>query len=531
MLRRLWIRNYKAFGQFDLTFKDGLNLLVGDNEVGKSTVLEAVHLALTRRLNGRSIDQELTSHLFTRATVEAYVASVRGGAPEPLPTIEIELYFDDADDLAPLRGTMNHAKEDACGIRVEVSFDDDYAEEYAALVKDRRSEVDTVPAEYYGVHWRSFAGNAITARSLDIGVSYVDATTIRLQSGTDFYIQDIIRSDLDVKERVALNLAYRRLKETFSGEAAIQSINQRLSDRKGAITDKDLAISIDTSQRANWETSLVPHLDKLPFQLVGKGEQNALKIILALERKAGDADVILVEEPENHLSFSSMTRLLARMQEKCAGKQIIVTTHSAYVLNKLGLGRLLLLGPNGTVASLSDLSPETQEYFEKLSGYDTLRLVLAKKAILVEGPSDELVVQRAYRAAHGHLPIDDGVDVISVRGLSFLRFLEIAQGLQKEVRVVTDNDGDFARVDAKYLPYESVASIQIHRSDDNSAPTLEPQLLKANSREALNELFGTSHKTDEDLLAYMKEHKTDCALRIFKAPAVNFPQYIVDAVA
>ena len=42
-------------------------------------------------------------------------------------------------------------------------------------------------------------------------------------------------------------------------------------------------------------------------------------------------------------------------------------------------------------------------------------LVLAKRVILVEGPSDELVVQRAYRDAHnGRLPIQDGVDVMSM---------------------------------------------------------------------------------------------------------------------
>jgi predicted ATP-dependent endonuclease of OLD family len=32
----------------------------------------------------------------------------------------------------------------------------------------------------------------------------------------------------------------------------------------------------------------------------------------------------------------------------------------------------------------------------KLPGYDTLRLILCNKAILVEGPSDELIVQKAY---------------------------------------------------------------------------------------------------------------------------------------
>ena len=37
----------------------------------------------------------------------------------------------------------------------------------------------------------------------------------------------------------------------------------------------------------------------------------------------------------------------------------------------------------------------TFEFFKKVAGYDTLRLILCKKSILVEGDSDELVVQRA----------------------------------------------------------------------------------------------------------------------------------------
>lgn len=66
----------------------------------------------------------------------------------------------------------------------------------------------------------------------------------------------------------------------------------------------------------------------------------------------------------------------------------------------------------------------------------TLRLVLAERVTLVEGPSDELVVQRAYLDAHGKLPIKDGVDVISVRGLQAKRFLDIAVQPEKPVVVV-----------------------------------------------------------------------------------------------
>ncbi|HXZ71587.1 MAG TPA: hypothetical protein VEH31_12070, partial [Streptosporangiaceae bacterium] len=67
------------------------------------------------------------------------------------------------------------------------------------------------------------------------------------------------------------------------------------------------------SPRAAWERTLVPHLDDLPFQFVGKGEQNSLKIMLALAKKADASHVILVEEPENHLSFSSLNMIMDKV--------------------------------------------------------------------------------------------------------------------------------------------------------------------------------------------------------------------------
>jgi putative ATP-dependent endonuclease of the OLD family len=285
------------------------------------------------------------------------------------------------------------------------------------------------------------------------------------------------------------------------------------------------------SQRAAWERSLVPHLDDLPFQFVGSGEQSSLKIMLALNRrKVDDSHIILVEEPENHLSFSSLNVLMGRVAKQCDGKQVLVTTHSSYVLNKLGLDSLILLTTvRGT--RIGDLPPDTVEYFKKLPGYDTLRLVLAKRVILVEGSSDELVVQRAYRDAHGKLPIEDGVDVISVRGLQAKRFLDIAVPLQKPTVVVNDNDGDPEAVREKYASYTQHGFIKVCIGQ-GAARTLEPQLVAANGREVINEVLGKSYETDDDLLTHMRNNKTDCALAIFEAAvSITMPEYIRDAVA
>jgi len=531
MIKKIFIQNYKIFENFDLDLNRDINIIVGDNEVGKSTILEAINLALTKRLNGRALEYELTPYLFNDQCVGRYLKSIKDGKPNALPEIIIELYLEDTPALESFRGSMNTKKEDSIGIKLEIVFDEDFNEEYKNLLSKGMGGGQLIPTEFYKAQWYSFANNAISLRSLPIRLSYIDATTIRLQSGTDYYLQDIIKNDLDAKERVELNIAYRSLKEAFSQQEAIKGINKKLVSKKGAVTDKNLSIAIDISQKSNWETNLIPHLDDLPFQLIGKGEQSALKIMLALERKADDSNIILIEEPENHLSFSSMNILISKIMDKCEGKQIITTTHSAYVLNKLGLEHLILIHDNN-VTKLKDLSSDTQHYFKKLSGYDTLRLILAKKAILVEGPSDELILQKAYILKHKKLPIQSGVDVINVRGLSFARFLDIAKELKKEVFVVTDNDGDYQNnVDKKFENYKSVPTIKICRSEDNSVKTLEPQLVKSSGLQRLNKILDKDFKDEASLSSFMENNKTECALRIFESQEeILFPQYVTDAI-
>ncbi|MEP7167455.1 MAG: AAA family ATPase [Candidatus Woesebacteria bacterium] len=530
MIKKVIIHNYKTFKDFDLELSNDCNIIVGDNETGKSTIVESINLALKKQLNGKFIESELSPYLFNSIVVKDFLAEIAAGKNPALPEIYIELYFDEVSEMATFRGTNNSLHEDSIGIRLDIAFDKDFQEEYEKLLEDR-SQIKLIPVEYYKVSWRSFADHALSYRSIPVGVSFIDATTIRLQSGTDYYLQNIISDGLEVKERVALSIAYRKLREEFAGQGSIVAINQKLDAGKGGITDKQLAIAIDISQKANWETNLIPHLDNLPFHLSGKGEQNSLKIMLALDRKADVTNIILIEEPENHLSFSSMNLLLKKIKDKCDGKQLIITTHSSFVLNKLGLDKLILIR-GGLKARLDSLPTSTQDYFKKLSGYDTLRLILSKKAVLVEGPSDELMVQRAYLNKHGKLPIEAGIDVINVRGLSFKRFLDIAKALNINASVVTDNDGDFeSKIEKKYVDYSAFSNIQIFYDKDNTASTLEPQIVKCNDLGVLNGILGTAFTDKSSLTAYMIDNKTESALALFETEQLfKIPQYIQDAI-
>ena len=328
--------------------------------------------------------------------------------------------------------------------------------------------------------------------------------------------------------------------EGFAKDEAIVNINKKINE-ESTIVSGDVALSADQGNKSAWENSLVTQISGVPFAYVGKGAQCIVKTELALShQKAKKAEIILLEEPESHLSFSRLNELISMIGKKYEEKQIVISTHSSFVANKLGLSNLILLKPGNSVR-ITEL--ESADFFKKIAGYDTLRLILCKKAILVEGASDELVVQRAYMDNHnGKLPIEDGIDVISV-GLSFLRFLEIAKKLNVPTCVVTDNDGDVDALKMKYTNYIGIddnikicfddcidGTTELDREKYNYN-TLEPKLLKENSLELFNSIFKTNYKTNSELRKYMKNNKTECALAIFNSETnINYPEYILRAI-
>ncbi len=527
-ITKVIVENYRTLKKSTVYLNEHLNIIVGDNECGKSTLLEAINIALTGQLNGRPLISELHPYLFNSEIVAEYIASLSTAKPLLPPEISIELYFKDDPSLTALKGINNSLSENVPGVRLKLVFDNDYAPEYAVYT-DQMSEVRSMPVEYYKIEWRSFCGNPVTARSIPTKSSFIDASIVRNTSSANRYVVDIVKDVLTPKQLAGLSLSYRKMKNTFLKDETVGEVNTGLAKLKGKISGKEISVSLDNSARGNWETGIMPHLNDIPITLVGKGEQNSVKIRLAMN-SAAKSHIFLLEEPENHLSFTNLNVLIDTISEAYKTRQIIVTTHSSFVVNKLGVENVILFR-NGIAGRLSDLTKPTFSYFMKLPGHDTLRLILSRRAILVEGPSDELIVQRAYFMKHGRMPLGDGVDVITVNSLAFPRFLEIAALLKVKTSVITDNDGDLAALKAKYEKFDGVGDISICYDADLAYQTLEPQLFKKNGLEKMNKILGTTHATKDELLAFMSKNKTECALRFFDtAETWEAPEYIADAV-
>lgn len=550
-ISKVKIINFKCFeNEFILELNHGINILVGNNEAGKSTILEAIHLALTGIFHGKPLKNELSQYIFNYKTLTDYYKNIKTGEYVQPPHILIELYLD--GNYPEFQGINNTCNQDVPGISFEIAFDQYYVDEYNKLIISDK-EIKTLPIEYYGIFWRSFASANITSRSIPIKSTIIDSSNMRFHNGSDIYIAKIIRDSLDDEDTIAISQAQRKTLETFMNDTSIKDINEKIKNNSTNISKKNIKLSVEMLAKNGWENNLITYLDDIPFPFIGKGEQCIIKTSLALNHKtAKNASVILIEEPENHLSHTKLNEFVNSINQQCMEKQVIMSTHCSFIANKLELTNLILLNKNRTMR-FDSIHKETKNFFKKLPGYDTLRLLLCNKAILVEGDSDELIVQKAYKTTHSEkLPIEDGIDVISV-GTTFIRFLEIAEKLGTKVVVVTDNDGDIAQIKKKYSKYLNdktgniaicfdecvdTGELKIGKKEDTpfNYNTLEPKLLKANGDEKalpkFNKIFGKHYKNLDDMHKYMKSHKTECALKIFEEEETRivFPAYIMNAI-
>lgn len=447
MIKKLLIKNYKSIEEEVIEMQSDVNIFVGENDSGKSTILEAISIVSTGNLNGRSFEKQIKANLFNQKTREKYIVSLKNKKQIQPPTVIIEAYLDIED--AAFTGTNNELREDCAGIRMELAFNSEYADVYKQMLKDE--EIYDIPVEFYTVSYHYFKGTPVVYRYAPVKGTFIDTTRKDYSYVMDKFVASSIATYLTAKEQTDLSTAYRKSRHTFQENEVVKQLNLAMKDNV-KVNERSVAVDLREDNIDEWKHQMSIMVESIPFENIGFGTQNSIKIELAIKNSKEQLNLIMMEEPENNLSYTNMTRLIDHITQS-EGKQIFISTHSSYIANKLNLGNIFLLY-NGKIKSMSELPEDTKRYFKKLPGYDTLRVVLAEKVILVEGPTDELIIQRAYLDEYGKLPMEDGIDVIVVDSLAFKRYCDIAVLLKKKIVIVTDNDGDIQKnINDKYSEY------------------------------------------------------------------------------
>lgn len=511
-IKKIHLINYKRFKDYTIEPNEKINILAGDNEVGKSSILEAIDLVASgnvRRVEAMGIDR-----LMNVDTVQRFLAGKH--TFDTLPPMIIELYLDlhDAADFT-LNGKNNTSGITCDGIRLVCEANFDYRTEIEESMKEQD---DYFPYDYYSIRFSTFADKGYSGYKKKLRTTLIDSGNMNSEYATNDFIRRMYHqyTDADVKERAVHRSKYRRLKESFR-TGCLDALNKRVSK---------YAFGLKMTATTEFENNLMIYENEIGIDSKGMGTQVFIKTDFALERAGDNVDVILLEEPENHLSHTNL-RKLVKLVSKSKDGQLFITTHNSLISTRLELQNVLLMGPSaeGTPISLYALSEETSKYFVKAPVANMIEFSISEKLILVEGPSEYMLLERFYETITEQNPETDGVHIIDVHGLSFKRYLEVARLLGNKVAVITDNDKDRQRhcID-KYTEFANIATIQVFSEVDDAKYTFEVVLYHANQA-LCDRLFG------DEALEYMLNNKTEAAYQLLSQnDNIQVPEYIQEAI-
>lgn len=519
IISKIILHNFKRFQDTTFSPNKNINIIVGDNESGKSSLLQAIDFVISGSI--KKVEDYGIDRIINVNAINKFKSKINNSQPciRDLPYVEVDLFLTPEGNNYELNGRNNLEGEETDGLRMECAINEEYENEINNIWK---TNPEYFPYDYYVIKFSTFSGNSFTYRARYLKSILVDSCNINSKYATEDFIRRVYEKYTTPEDRVKNQASYRLMKENFSNNE-LNSLNNLIPQHQ------NYQIALKNASDKGISQDLMIYEDHIPIDNKGAGRQVFIKTEFAINKGADPVNIILIEEPENHLSHINLIKLVDTINTD-SNCQLFVTTHSSLICSRLDLLNVSILSRDvDNILSLNTLKVEDSSFFKKCPPINILEFCLSKKVILVEGPSEYILFEKFYKKlSNGKKLEDDGIQVLDARGLSFKRYLSVAKITKSKVAVITDNDTDYKNnVLEKYKDFIQ-NNIKIFSDKDNNNRTFEIVLAKCNMKLCCN-LFEKDNL--ESCITYMLHNKADCALKLLESEEdLEVPSYIREAI-
>lgn len=496
-IEEIRMKNYKQFVEETIVFNRERNILIGENGVGKTSILKAISYVLNA--SESSIRKISLQSLFNTKIIRQFMEGTK--EYENLPVLEIELFLSDDIMKFDINGVHNSKGKTLNGLKMMIVPNDDFSLE----ISESLEKSDIFPFDFYKLQFSTFSGKSYNSYNTYMRYAMIDSTKINTHHATRKFIEKVYKNRTDGDNQQRIKHAYREHSEKFS---------ERLSKefQVNALSEESYQLTLDSKKENALEENLTIYKDDIDIWNMGQGDTVFINTDFVLSNTSGNTQIVLLEEPENHLSYLNMQKLIKKIKES-TDKQMFIATHSNMISSRLDLSNAIFLA-NSKAIKLSSLTDDTADFFRKSPDNNILNFILSDKSILVEGDAEYILLDSIYKKQNSNEMYEDNITLISCNGLTFKRYLEIAQLLKKKVAVITDNDEDYKKnVEENYKEFRS-DRMEVFAPKDNKISTFEIAIYKENE-EFLNKYLYKPQMTN-GVLSYMLNNKAEAAFRVLQ---------------
>lgn len=448
---KLW--DFRRFGdmtafsldapRLDLDFHAGLNVLIGENDSGKSAIIDAIRLVLkTHSYDWMRVEEDDFYRGKNRFRIEILLAGI--SEEEGKNFTEFLSWAGEGENLVPSLRLM-------LDVRRNVANGQILPYEVRAGADVEGKQLSPEAKEYLKVTYlkplRDAEEELIARKNSRLSQILIGHEAFKGRND-DHLLMELLR---------AFNASIEKYFEgKDQGGAAIA--DQRGKELKEKI-DGYIAAFYAPGKKAGLAVTergqLKSLLEKLELSLEdeirpGLGTLNRLFMaseLLHLNKNDWTGIRLgLVEELEAHLHPQAQMQAIETFQKQ-SDVQLILTTHSPNIGSKLDLRNLVICAggkafPMGEACT--ELDPKDYVFLQRFLDVTKANLFFSKGLILVEGWAEELLLPELAKAGGWSLT-EKGVSIINVNSLAFLRYANIFKRkapphFVTPVAIVTDVD-------------------------------------------------------------------------------------------
>lgn len=503
-ISKLILEGFRGFKNKQIIeFHEGINVIIGHNNSGKTTVIKALEL-----LFGEKSNKQLSIDDFNK---KVKIDELK--EKPPYITISAKLkesndedeYSDDLVTVSTWLTKINKPYEAL--ITYKFFLPDKELDDYIKAMNN----IDSIDIQDY---WYEIEYNFLRKYTYKVYVgnpehqNVLESETIKkfdfqflsairdverdMFSGRNSLLKEVIDFFIDYEVKINTELTVETKKQEikkrrreFSNDAKglIEKLQNRMESGKKHMLKyaEETGASLDSLKPSFdgriLDTELYSALKlvvenetgiRLPASQNGLGYNNLIYISLLLAKMQKNASgeylgsnakvfsMLAIEEPEAHLHPNMQYKFLKFLSKNKENKvrQIFITTHSTNITAAVDLDNIIVLYKSngefkiaypGKVFDDSDDDKASKNYIQRFLDVTKADIFFAKSVIFVEGISEQLLIPEFAKILNCNL-IDSQVSIVNIGGRYFEHFLKLFDttksdyAIRKKVACLTDLD-------------------------------------------------------------------------------------------